>query len=1455
VRDAGESAGRYAIHQGTLAHANYAISFVPDSLIITTKPVTVTADAKSKAYGMTDPVLTWVATGLVGSDTLAGSLTRAAGESVGTYAITGDFTNPNYAVSFTGADLAITKKVVTVSAKAQSKTYGDPDPSLTYDVSGLEGSDVLTGSLSRIPGETVGEYAIGQGSLASSNYAIGFTGSTLAIAPKTVAVTVDAKSKTYGMTDPVLTYVATGLVGPDTLSGNLVRTAGEDVGTYAIEKGSLANANYVVSYTGADLSIVKASVSVVADAQTKNYGAADPVLTWKATGLVGSDTLTGGLTRSAGESVGNYAIASTLDNPNYAVSYTGADLAIVKTSVSVVADAQTKVYGMTDPVLTWKATGLVGTDTLTGGLTRAAGESVGNYAIASTLDNPNYVVTYTGADLSIVRKSLAVGGATVESKVYDGSTAATIHGALLSGLVGTDAVTLVVGTASFDTKDAGMAKPVTVSGSVLSGADASNYELVEISGLNADILPKSLSVLGATVQDKVYDGGVSATMTGASLSGLVGSDVVTLIPGTASFATKDTGTAKAVTVTGSKLSGADAGNYALPGITGLAASITAREVRVHADAKVKTYGAADPAWTAQDTGLVAGDVLSGAMARVEGESVGKYAIGQGTLSAGSNYLIRFFADSLTIRPLTVAIFDTSVSEGVGIVNVRLILSDPAIVPITVLVRAHARTATLDSLARVSDAELDTVAVYPVTFAPGTIVASFPLHVLDDGRVEDAETLLLTLSGNQAVPSDSARVAIVDNDARPVVKLTNPTEGQSLGKKDLTTEGKVPAGWTLDGKVQIPFDTLVAEGPATIVKCFTDEWGNVGCDSAHVVVDTTAPMVLITSISKDGGKTWIDVVPGVTPWVNKTDILVKWISIDGKDTVRHQDSEHLKDSLNVVTRTAADALGNQAWSTVTVGLDTIAPAVRIVTPPAGSHWSSQKVAMVWTEQDGDRIIRHDSLVPTDLPGPMDLKVCSTPDRAGNVGCAWQVIQIDANQSSGAVYVDTDHDGRIDAVIVQFPRAWTGELPTFSVAYGGPGEAAQAGLTAVYGEERQAGTVRVIHGDTVRVLAGTPVLDPAGNPVVGIDGAPMFQSSHGTPLLDASGKQVVDTNGVPLWKVDASSTQLDSSVLVVKLTKPFPYGWTSSTLSNLGTLEATVLAKDSNGTVVTRALRDTFDIRDGVPPVILESRILRTENYGDKDTLVIQLSEAASVSKFKGAGVFEISKDSGRTWTAVEIDSLSVTGSIRILLDPGEPGSPRPGTLIRIAGNIKDVAGNGANAANTPWVTVIGAPRPDLVTVTGPTTLLDVTLADGERPLAGPLTFLASRYDTASSEAYQPGVGYVSSDVTRSVCPDLQKCATTTVYVNRPSSIQMFIYDQLGTYVARTSFFLTKEDLEKIQKDKLDRTRLQIVWNLRDANGRQVSTGVYLVRMLIRYTDDSRIDSKMDNYILRYGVRVQ
>ena len=69
----------------------------------------------------------------------------------------------------------------------------------------------------------------------------------------------------------------------------------------------------------------------------------------------------------------------------------------------------------------------------------------------------------------------------------------------------------VGGTATFDNKNVGTAKTVTVTGITLSGADAGNYTLNSTATTTADITARDRDRRSVTADNKVYDGTTAAT--------------------------------------------------------------------------------------------------------------------------------------------------------------------------------------------------------------------------------------------------------------------------------------------------------------------------------------------------------------------------------------------------------------------------------------------------------------------------------------------------------------------------------------------------------------------------------------------------------------------------------------------------------------------------------------------------------------------------------------------------------------------------------------------------------------------------------------------------------------------------------------------------------------------------------------------------------------------------------
>ncbi|AWI25957.1 YDG domain-containing protein [Flavobacterium pallidum] len=79
--------------------------------------------------------------------------------------------------------------------------------------------------------------------------------------------------------------------------------------------------------------------------------------------------------------------------------------------------------------------------------------------------------------LTVDTKQLTVANAVVPTKTYDGTNTATITGATLVGVVGSDVVT-ISGNGTFDDANAGIGKPVTTTFTLV-GADAAKYTLLQ----------------------------------------------------------------------------------------------------------------------------------------------------------------------------------------------------------------------------------------------------------------------------------------------------------------------------------------------------------------------------------------------------------------------------------------------------------------------------------------------------------------------------------------------------------------------------------------------------------------------------------------------------------------------------------------------------------------------------------------------------------------------------------------------------------------------------------------------------------------------------------------------------------------------------------------------------------------------------------------------------------------
>ncbi|WP_245638637.1 YDG domain-containing protein, partial [Hydrogenophaga palleronii] len=177
---------------------------------------------------------------------------------------------------------------------------------------------------------------------------------------------------------------------------------------------------------------------------------------------------------------------------------------------------------------------------------------------------------------TVTPKALTASASGGISKVYDGTTAMNGVTLSLAGLEAGDHVA-VDGAGSFASRNAGNNVAYTISGLLLSGSDAANYQLPagsSFTGTDGQITPRALQV-GYTGVNKTYDGNTVATVT--TSDNRIGGDTLVVTWGSASFADKNVGTGKTVTLSGVTLDGADAANYSVAASGTTSADITRRD--------------------------------------------------------------------------------------------------------------------------------------------------------------------------------------------------------------------------------------------------------------------------------------------------------------------------------------------------------------------------------------------------------------------------------------------------------------------------------------------------------------------------------------------------------------------------------------------------------------------------------------------------------------------------------------------------------------------------------------------------------------------------------------------------------------------------------------------------------------------------------------------------------------
>lgn len=570
-----------------------------------------------------------------------------------------------------------------VTPGAASSQYGDT-PSLaglTYTLAGLIDGDTqssvgmagtATFSTVATASSNVGTYdtAYGSGLTNSLGYLVADNTASVGeyrITPRLLAVAT-AQNKVYdgtkaatlvGFTAPQVNDTISGTINGDVVTVTAVNSPGGEFATknagtginVAITGVTLSNANYMLGAGAAD--ITPAAVTFTG---SKTYDGNSNFASNRLTlaGAITGDTLSfagAGTVADKNAAVGKFLDTSGLSlsgasAANYYIDATpGSSTAtITPKSITASLSAQSRVYdGTTTATGTLSSTGMVAGDdlSLSASTTTFANKNAGSGKIVTASgialsgnDALNYSLTATTATATanITKAGLVFSGASVDSKVYDGTTTATVTSTgSLTGVAALDAANgeLMVNdssvTGAFADRHAGNNKQALLSGYNVSGTAASNYDTTIPVVATGNITPKNVSVSGT----RVYDGTATADSVNLAIQGVLSIDTVSL-GGQGTTADKNVGVNKTVDTNGLTLGGLHAGNYQFDTSAGTSTlTITPKALTVaNVTASTRTYDGTTGATLDQAgslVGVVVGDGVEIDTTAITGTFVNRHA--------------------------------------------------------------------------------------------------------------------------------------------------------------------------------------------------------------------------------------------------------------------------------------------------------------------------------------------------------------------------------------------------------------------------------------------------------------------------------------------------------------------------------------------------------------------------------------------------------------------------------------------------------------------------------------------------------------------------------------------------------------------------------------------------------------------------------------------------------------
>ena len=340
---------------------------------------------------------------------------------------------------------------------------------------------------------------------------------------------------------------------------------------------------------------------------------------YNSSNVVGATTVTatlgsGNFNADSGTSLSNYTLPTSASG---AASITPALLLVTANNANKTYDgaAYSGGNGVTySGFVNGEGTSVLGGTLAYGGNSQGA-INAGFYTITpSGLSSSNYTINYDNGVLTVSPATLTASLIGTTSKVYDGTTAATLTSGnyTLTGVIGSDVVSLNDPTSGvYATANAGSGINVQASGLVISGSGASNY-LLSNSTATAPIgtitpAPLTITANNASIiyNAQAYSGG-----NGATYHGFVDGQTAAVLGGTLTYGGSSQG---ALNVGNYTLTpgGLASGNYAITYDSGTLAISPA--TLTYVATPVQTYaGQSIPPLTGTVTGLQGSDTLTSA---------------------------------------------------------------------------------------------------------------------------------------------------------------------------------------------------------------------------------------------------------------------------------------------------------------------------------------------------------------------------------------------------------------------------------------------------------------------------------------------------------------------------------------------------------------------------------------------------------------------------------------------------------------------------------------------------------------------------------------------------------------------------------------------------------------------------------------------------------------------------